>query len=200
MERIVGHICVGYLEGWENLEDQESLITKLLKNGSIDQLSEIVSFFWMQRDEITDKIRATIKPLWRNLFEVMSQNEEQLKYQEVISDLSRWLSLVEHMDEQVFEWLKLSVKYIETKFNSHFLIEYLVPHAAKTPALVGEIYLNMLALGVYPQYKKENIEEMVRTLYASGCKEIADRICISYLAKEIDFLKSIYEEHMGRKA
>ena len=94
------------------------------------------------------------------------------------------------------EWLKLSAQYIETNFNSSLLMEYLLPHAAKTPEKVGKILLHVLETGVYPQYKKEDVQNIVRELYARGQKEIADSICNSYLAKGIDFLKPIYEKNI----
>jgi len=195
IQRIADHICVGYLEEMESLEDQESLISKLIWSGSLAQVSEVISFFWMLRDKMTDKIRVKVRPLWGNLVKVLSQNKDDPEYRKAISDLSRWLSLIDSIDDQVFEWLKLSASYIETNFNSSFLIEYLLAHAAKTPEKVGKIILHMLGTGVYPQYKKENVQDIVRELYAQGQKEIADSICNSYLAKGIDFLKPIYEQN-----
>ena len=125
-QRVVGHICVGYLEEWEKLEDNKSLISELINSGHIVKLSAIIGFFWMLRDDVTDKIRAKIKPLWKSLIEVLSKKEQDPEYQKAISELSRWLSLVDSIDEQILEWLKLSAKYIETNFNSSFLIEYLL--------------------------------------------------------------------------
>ena len=199
IQRVVGHICVGYLEEWEKLEDNKSLISELINSGHIGKLSEIIGFFWMLRDDITDKIRAKIKPLWKSLVEVLSKKEQDLEYQKAISELSRWLSLIDAIDEQTLEWLKLSAKYIETNFNSSFLIEYLLPHTDKTPDRVGQVMLAMLDTDVYPQYKKENIVGIIRQLYTHQQEEIADTICNLYLAKGTDFLKPIYEENLKTK-
>ncbi len=199
VQRVVDHICVGYLEEWEKLDDNKSLISELVCSGHIGKLSEIISFFWMLRDDVTDKIMAKIKPLWKSLIEVLSKKEQDPEYQKAISELSRWLSLVKSIDEQILEWLKLSAKYIETNFNSSFLIEYLLPHTAKTPDKVGQVLLAVLYTGVYPQYKGENIEDIVRQLYAHQQEEIADTICNLYMAKGIDFLKPIYEENLKAK-
>jgi len=199
VQSIVGHICVGYLEEWEILEDKKSLIAELIDSDSISKLSEIIGFFWMLRDNMTDKIKTKIKPLWKSLIDTLSKKEHDLEYQKAISELSRWLSLIDSIDEQILEWLKLSAKYIETNFNSPFLVEYLLPHADKTPDKVGQVFDAMLSAGIYPQYKKEDIEGIVRTLYSHQQKEIADTICNSYMAKGIDFLRPIYGEHLKDK-
>jgi len=199
VQRIAGHICVGYLEEWEKLEDNKSLLSELVNSGHIGNLSEMISFFWGLRDNVTEETRAKIKPLWKSLIEVLSKKEQDLEYQKTISEVSRWLSLVDSIDEQILGWLKLSAKYIETNFNSSFLIEYLLPHTVKTPDKVGQVLLAVLDADVYPQYKRENIEDIVRQLYANQQEEIADTICNLYMAKGIDFLKSIYEENIKVK-
>lgn len=194
-ERLVQHICIGYIEDWEKLDDSASLIFKIITNRNINHLSAIVNYFWMLSDKLTDKITTKIKPIWKVLFELLMQNEGNPEYQKIISNLSKWLSLIDEIDEQILEWLKLSAKYIEADFNTSFFIEYLLKHAAKTPAKVGEIYLEMLDEGTYPYYEIENIQEIIQILYDHGQKKIADRICNLYGAKGFTFLKEIFEEH-----
>lgn len=193
-ERLVQHICIGYIEDWEKLDDSDSLIFKLITNRNINHLSAIVNYFWMLREKLTDTIKTKIKPIWKVFFELLTQNEGNPEYQKIISNLSKWLSLIDEIDEQILEWLKLSAKYIEV-FNTPFFIEYLLKHAVKTPAKVGEIYLEMLNQGIYPYYKIENIQELIQILYDHGQKKMADRICNLYGTRDFDFLKSIFEEH-----
>lgn len=201
-ERLVQHICIGYLEDWENLEDQESLIFQLIENKNINHFSSIVNFFWMLKDELTDKIKMKVKPLWKILYELVEQNIDNPEYQKLISNLSRWLSLIDKIDDEIFEWLKLSAKYIDRGkyITSFFFIEYLLKHAPKTPAKVGEIYLEMLKANIYPVDKEKDIQEIVCLLYDKNEKEIADRICNLYGAKGFDFLKDIYKTHRNDKS
>jgi len=199
-ERLVQHICIGYLEDWERLEDKESLIFQLIENKDINQLSAMVSFFWMLRDKLIDKIKIKVKPLWKTLYELVRQNEENPKYQKPISNLSKWLSLIDKIDDEIFEWLKLSAKYVDRDYNTPFFIEYLLKHVSETPAKVGKIYLEMLNANIYPDYKKEDIQEIVHLLYDNNEKEITDRICNLYGAKGFDFLKDIYETHRDDKS
>jgi len=194
-ERLVQHICVGYLEGWEKLDDDKSLMSQLIKGENAVQLSAVVNFFWMQRDKLDDRIRAKVKPLWEKLFEIVSRNERDLEYQKIASDLSKWLSLIDDIDQSTLEWLKLSAKYAQMHFATPFFIEYLLEHVSRTAAEVGEIYLEMLTSDVYPDYKKEDIQKLVSLLYDQGQKKTADKICIMYGAKGFDFLRAKYAEY-----
>ncbi|MCK4241164.1 MAG: hypothetical protein KAX30_06040, partial [Candidatus Atribacteria bacterium] len=198
--RLVQHICISYIEGWEMLDDRNSLICKLIENKNATQLSEIVNFFWMLRDKLTDKIKAKVKPLWGELFEIVSQNIEKPEHQKVISELSKWLSLIDEIDDETLEWLKLSVKHIGGfAIDTSFFVEYLLKHAPTEPEKVGEIYLEMLRSDIYPDYKKEDRVSIVQILYEKGHKRLADRICNMYGAKGYDFLRELYEKHKGDK-
>jgi len=193
---LVGHICVGYIEEWEQLGVSDNLVYKLLELGRIEHINEIIDFFWMLNGKLTDKIQVKIKPLWEILIEELMRHEEVFDYKKAIAELSRWLSIVDTIDDQVFEWIKLSIKYSEPNYNFSFLMEYLLKHTSKTPEKVGKLFLYILECGDIPLYKKENIQGITRELYNKGQKEIADTICNSYMAKGVDFLKTIYAEHI----
>ncbi len=187
------------MKDWEELEKEESLITQLIKNANTNQLSAVVSYFWMLRDKLTAKIKTKIKPLWKVLFELATQNEKTPEFQKIISDLSKWLSLVDEIDDEIFKWLELSAAYVNIDYNTTFFINYLLDYVYKTPREVGEIYLDMLKADIYPDYEKEDIQEIVQTLYKQGQKSSADRICNQYGAKGFDFLENIYAENLQQK-
>jgi len=199
MERLVQHICVGYIEDWERLDDTNSLIVNVIRKKTLVHLSEIITFFWMRRDNPTLNLKEKIKPLWRLLFNVCSENELNIEFQKIVSHLSKWLSLIDEIDEEILGWLKLSAKYIQKDFNTAFFIEYLLKHAPKTPARVGQIYLKMLDEGIYPDYDREDIQKIVLVLYDQNEKEIADKICIRYLTDGFDFLEPVYARHRNVK-
>ncbi|GAG62662.1 unnamed protein product [marine sediment metagenome] len=144
---------------------------------------------------ITDEVRIKVKPIWKVLFDVLSQKEESPEYQKIISNISKWLSLIDEIDDEILKWLKLSARYIQVNFNAPFFIEYLLKHAPCSPKKVGELYLEMLNSDVYPEYKMENIQEIVQILYNKKQKKIADKICNMYGAKGLHFLRTIYEKH-----
>jgi adenosyl cobinamide kinase/adenosyl cobinamide phosphate guanylyltransferase len=193
-DRVAQHVCVAYLEGWEKFEDADSLINLLINSNNVKHLSAVISFFWMQRKNTTEKVKNRIKPLWEQLFNRIAAKEENEEYQKLISDTSKLLSLVEKIDDDIFKWLKLSAKYINKNFNSPFFIEYLLKHVNESPKKVAELFLEILNSGFFPDYKKENILEIIGKISNGESKDTAIRICNLYLNKGFEFTRPIIKE------
>ena len=115
-----------------------------------------------------------------------------IDYQVVASLLFSWISLIDCIDAQTLEWLKLSARNLD---SVPYFIEDLVVHAKKTPLEVGKIYLEMLKHDKYFFYKEEKTQEIVRILYEKDQKSIANRICICFESKGYRFLREIYKEY-----
>ena len=194
-ESLVTHICVSWAIGSEEtLEDETSLIYQLINRGSPELLSALIHFFWRQRDALPAELKEKVRPTWRALCESFSRKKDVTEYQEVFSRLSGWVALVDQIDEKVLKWLKLSISSIK-RHDVAFFVEALRLHVSKTPAEVGEIYLDMLANETYPYYDRTDIEETVRILYRAGHKQVADRICNLYGEAGFDFLRALYDEY-----
>ena len=85
--RLVEHICTGWIEGSETLEDTTSLVYQLINSNKPDHLSQLVHFFWRQRSNLSPKVKAKVIPTWRALYESFSQKDDIEKYGEVLSKL-----------------------------------------------------------------------------------------------------------------
>lgn len=192
--RLVQHICSFYLIDKEKLDDENSLIYALVEKGSSEKLSDVVNFISRKRKNITDETRTKIKPLWKKIFDKASENENNGEYQQILSDLSKWLSLVEVIDRDSFEWLKHSAKYIDKSFNFYIFIKCLLIHVKNSPAEVGELYLVILENDIYPNYKIEDIQRLIENLYIMDQIDIANRICYLHERKGIYFLEEIYKK------
>ena len=197
LSRLIEHICTGWIEDNETFKDKTSLIYQLINSDNPKLLSEMVHFFWRQRHNTPDKVQSKVKPAWHALIEVLYPNSSKAEYQEILSALSGWLELIDKIDEETLEWLKLSAKYVERGFNSASFVEALREHVPQTPREVGMIYLEMLNNKVYPDYAPTDIQETVRILYNQGYKEEADKICNLYAAAGFDFLRSLYGEYQN---
>ena len=195
--KLIKHVCTGWIEDNETLNDETSLIYQLINSGNPKLLSEMVDFFWRQQDNTPDKVKSKVRPAWRALIEVLSQNSSKAEYQEILSSLSGWLELIDKIDEETLKWLKLSAKHVERGFNSASFVEALRKHVSQTPKEVGVIYLEMLNNEVYPDYPPTDIQETIRILYNQGYKKEADEICNLYAAAGFDFLRSLYEEYQN---
>ena len=196
-ERLVAHVCTGWIEDSEALNDKTSLIYQLINSENPNHLSHLIHFFWRQRDNLSEKMKAKVRPTWRALYESLSQKDDIGKYEEVLSKLSGWVALVDTIDAEVLKWLKMSTQYIRGLTDSAFFVEELLPHATKTPTEVGDIYLGMLLHNIYPYHDQEHIEGIIRALYNTGHKQVADRICNLYGAAGFDFLRSLYDENQN---
>ena len=195
--RFIEHICTGWIEDCETLNDKTSLIYQLINSDNPKLLSEMVHFFWKQRNSTSNKIKSKVKPAWRTLIVVLFPSSSKAEYQKILGSLSGWLELIDEIDKETLEWLKLSAKHVERGFNSASFVEALRKHVSQTPKEVGMIYLEMLNNKVYPDYPPTDIQEIVRILYNQGHKEDADEICNLYAAAGFDFLRSLYEEHQN---
>ncbi len=195
-ERLVQHICTGYLQNWEKLEDKSSLLYRLIDKNNPDQLSEIVSFYLMIGDRPIDKTK--LKPLWKSLFDIASLNIEKFEYQNIMSAISKWISLIDEIDDEIFEMLKYSAKYVEVDHNTSMFVEYLAQHVESDSEKVGKLYIEMLYAGIYPTYQDEDIKAIIESLYSNEQTELADRICTMYGEAGYDhmsFIRELYEKN-----
>ncbi len=199
LRTLVNHICVGWIEGWETLDDEGSMIYQLINSNNPDFLSALVHFFSRHGSNLSKKAQSKIRPAWSALFEVLFQNSDVAEYQSVLGSLSEWLSLIDVIDAEVLKWVKLSIKYVDRTFqpvNLESFIQALLKNASKTPKEIGEIYLgipeNVLSR-LWPGMPE--IRQTVRILYNKQHKKIADAICNRFGEVGLDFLKELYEEY-----
>jgi len=193
-EKVIQHICVGCIEDWEELEDPNSLISKILKDKKEYQIAEVVRFVEMFRENLTEKVKQKIKPLWERIFNIISKNEEKPEFQNIAVELIDWLNLVDKIDEDIFNWLKLSVKYID-QYNPGWVYRKFYKHIDKNPKKIGKLILEMLKHKVPVPYDIKDITNVVEVLYSENQKVIADEICNIYGESEYYFLIDTFKSH-----
>ena len=200
LEELVKHICTGWIEDSESLDDKASLIYQLIHSGNPNLLSAMVYFFSRRADNLSDKVKAKVIPAWRALFGVLSQRSNEVAYQKILSPLSGWLGLVDKIDAEVLIWVKASISHIGKTpgygLTLSRLIKALRKHAPETSGVVGEAYLGIPERIIWDlQSEKDDIIETVRILYNNGCKDIANEICNQFGQAGVDFLRPVYEEY-----
>jgi hypothetical protein len=193
-ERIIQHICLAYLEGWEKLEDLSSLIAKILEDKKEYQIAEVVRFVKMFHEKLNGKRKQKIKPLWSRIFNIISENVEKSEFQNIAADLIDWLKLIDKIDEDIFNWLKLSVKYID-QYNPAMVYRKYYEHIDKNPKKIGKLILEMLKYKIPVTYYEDDIEKIVESLYSRNQKEIADEICNIYGKNGYYFLKDTFKRY-----
>ena len=189
LRNLVQNIAIAYLAGWEKLSNNDSLICMLIKSQNPEHLSELIKFIWSLRKNENKPQNEKIKLLWKDILsEISPLLEIDDQYCKIASDLSLWLSLIDEIDNDIFTWLSISAKYFTDTWSSGFFIEYLKDHVKKSPKEVGELYLIMLNANHYPDYKEEDIFEIIETLIKSNELDTVQKIYNLYLIKSSPLL------------
>lgn len=193
-ENIIHQILIGYLEGFEEIEDESGLLIQILDIWKSKQIVELIRFLWWYGQRQSQEKRQKILPLWKIIFEKASQDITNVGNIQILSELNDWVLLTDDLNDDICNWLKSTVKYI--KPHEFEFIEQLIRHSEKKPKCTGEIFISMAESGHFFEYKKEEIIKFVTILYSKDEKKIADTICNLYLEIGYDFLQPVYAENI----
>ena len=199
---LVRHICTGWIEDSETLDDKTSLIYQLIHSGNPNLLAGVVYFFSRRADNLSDKVKVKVIPTWRALFEILSQRSDEAAYQNILVSLLGWLGLIDKIDAEVLKWVKLSTKYIDRSpqpINLELFIQALLKNASEMPKEIAEIYLGIPVNALSRLWPgTPEITQTVRIVYNKQHKKIADAICNQFTEAGFDFLRELYEEYQRR--
>ncbi len=193
--KLVQIIILGYLNEFEDIKNDESLISVLINRKNPEQLLHLVNFIWRMYDKFDEIHKEKVIPLWKLLVNSLKDYDDDPEIQKVFSSMIYWINLIDELDDTIYSYLKISARHIKADYNSIFLIEKLRLHVERTPKIVGALFIEILNSGTYPFYKEEDIQYIVSTLYERGEKQLADQICEKYWNQKIFFLKKIYDEY-----
>lgn len=193
-EKLVQNIAIGYLAGWDKFEDSSSLLRKLFDFDNPKHLSELVSYVATFGDK-NEAQKEKIKPLWKVIVDRVEPNLDKEEYRAIASNLTRWLKIVDTIDDDIYQWLLISARVIDDDWHSGMLVDYLIKHVTKTPKLVAGIYLQMLKHDIYPDYQINKVVEIVQALFELGESDKATRICNLYFAKGFEFLRDTFAKN-----
>jgi hypothetical protein len=182
-ESLLRHICLGYAEKWEEIQDG-SLIKNLLE--IYDSLDEIVRFFWIIAKNMKTEYKPRVKALWKHI----TDNNPNTQ---VTGKIMEWLNIFDELDDNLFNLCMAGAKYVEGH-HAHYIIEYLLKFLDDKSEEVGKILLEMVRnINLISDYKKEDVIKIVETLYNNQNKQLADDICNQYFDKQnLLFLRELY--------
>lgn len=199
-EHLIQHVCIGYLRNREKIDDPDSLFRKVIDAWKPEQIREVISFFWMQRNYLKDSpddkaIKNRIISFWKwvyeNKYKGKSETELIGEDRTILSNLAKLTTFLPKIDSEKFDWLMLSAPYINEDYNSPFFIEYLDNYEdKKNIGYIGEIFLKMLD-SFTPDYDQEHIRSIVEKLYLNEQTDNAGKICNIYGMRGYEFLRDI---------
>ena len=187
-EKIIQHICIAYMGEFDG-----ETIFDIIQSQNSNNIIEIITFIWHgYRDKYKKEDLEKIHALWKKIFDIF-EGESNSEAQDIFSELCKWFVFIEKIDKTNVELLKLSAKYSEKQHNSYFITEELLRLVKDNAKYVGDIYLHMIENNVYPDYKKEDIEETISHLLKSENTN-AIKICNKYAQRGIYFLNDLLKE------
>ena len=193
-ERVIENIVIAYLNDFETLYEENSLINILLIREQFDELMYLVWFIWTCCKDGDKKLRAKVYELWSLLIDKVDVSKTEDR--KLASQLCDWASFVEHIDEERMNWLRKIAPYAEESHNSYLLLENMARLSREQPFEANEIWQAMLEHSV-PAYPEEAMQEILENLVSKGDKgeEAAKETVNLYLKKgfkaPFDLLKKI---------
>lgn len=213
--RLVEHIVISYLRGYEelaekNMDDSESLFWLLLHESYDDEKQdrwpEIARFLGsvIGRTEKKQKeknapqaFHERIIDLWRWIFDKRNDLKTKLKedhYSSLLCNLAELTMLLETIDEENERWLMLSAQFVGKDSSSTFFLQYL-SEIVDPPSVkrIGKIYLEILKYDP-PIYETEPVRTIVKNLFTGDQEDkvTARTICNTHGEKGQYFLKDLY--------
>jgi len=219
--RLVEHIGIGYLQLDEflqpqNEDGQDSLFWIMLMTandiGKRDRWLDVVSFFWTltgkakrkkdkDSDEgLSDEEKKQIVTFWAWTFSNQNVVKDHLSedYSAFLGRLAELTNLLDKIDEEKEKWLLLCAPHIDSHQRATFFMKYLTEFEdEESVKRIGKIFRVVLETTT-PTFKQEDIELIVRRIYAKGVRDDADVICNTYGKRGVHFLKHIWEENQTR--
>ncbi len=193
-ERVIDNVCVTYLRGQEPIDGTGSLFREILEGWREEDIVDVISLFWQHRDaDLQKEHKERIFEFWRYSYERISADGEK-KNEKILSDLNLLAVFLDVICEDNKKWLLQSAPYVEKRWHSSFLLEYLNRLVEGNPQAVGEIIMAMLKQAI-PSYQEEHISLIVETLYKKDRQALANDICDRYGRAGYEFLRQIYEKY-----
>lgn len=164
-EKIIQNIAVAYVNNFEKLEDESSLIHILLIRRNYQELSQLIWFLWTLRKDGDENIRAKIFELWPRLLEVIDTKSREGR--KLVSKLCDWSVFVDEINESNKHLILAVAPFAEEDYNSHDLLESIARISAKQPFEAYEIWLRLLE-GTSRDFPEEAIKSALTNLVRAG--------------------------------
>ena len=169
---IIQYMCAAYNYEKINFDLDSPLFVSVVKGRNVSDYENIIQFF-----NINDKYISVekVKNLWRFMYSINKDLDcDVAKY--FIGESYRWLGFFNEIDDEIKEWMLLSVQNLQPLAASQ-VIKKLNNFSKKSPAQVGELLLALvLSEPRIPIYSELNkiVEELFELGYSKVSKHIAN--------------------------
>jgi hypothetical protein len=164
-DKVVQHIVVAFIDDFETLTEENSLIKVLLERRDFEELGHLIWFVWTLRKDGDDKLRHKVYELWPLLLNLVDFSSKEGK--KLASSLCHWAAFVENVDDDSKAWLLAIAPYADESHNSYDLLKSLARISDEQPFEANEIWLKMLQRSV-ADYPEEAIRSILANLVLQG--------------------------------
>lgn len=164
-DKIIQNIVIAYINDFESLEDESSMIHLLLARRQYQELSQLVWFVWTLRKDGEKNITIKVLELWRRLLEVI--NTSSREGGKIASKLCDWSAFVEYVNADNMKLLLAVAPFADEEYNSHAILESIARISAKQPFEAYEIWLELLK-GTSHDFPEEAIRTSLVNLIRVG--------------------------------
>ena len=202
-QHLVQHIALEYLLGKEDINNPESLFSKVLDAWNREKILDVISFFWSNQKYIGDekeeskKIVDKIVLFWKWIYNNKYKNKTDFNDDDkkILSSIAKLTIFLQQINEEYLQWLLLAAPYANESYNSSFFVEYLDKFDdPQSIVCVGKIFLKMLEHFI-PDFRQEDILSIVEKLYKNEQRDLANEISEIYGKKQYLFLRDLYEKY-----
>lgn len=216
-ERLVQHICLGYLYFSEllapnNDDGQESLFWKMLTQAEglnrSNRWLQVPSFFWVVAGRVVangqqdapKRIREKILEFWSWTYDQRDFVERTLAdgYGSFLTRMAKLTDLLDAIDETSEKWLLLCAPNVGNISDAMFFVEYLAKFDdEESVKRIGKLFLKVLE-SVTPTMRQEDIISIVRRIYEKGDHNDFRAICDTYARRGVHFLRPVWEAYQKK--
>lgn len=186
---IIQYMCAAYNYEKINFDLNSPLLVLVIKGRNTSDYESIIQFF-SRNDKHIDVEK--VRDLWRFMYDMNKDLDYDVaKY--FIGESYRWLGFFDEIDDEIKEWMLLSVQNLQPLATSQ-VIKRLNNFSKKNPVQVGELLLALvLSESRIPIYSE--LEKIVEELFESGNGEAAKHIANECLCKGYLGLREIVRKY-----
>lgn len=188
-KKVIQYMCVAYHYDKINFTLDSPLFVKVLNEKNVSDYENIIHFFVINDKHIPiEKVRE----LWRYMYKLNKELDNNVSMY-FIGESYRWLGFFDEIDDEIKEWMLLSVANLQS-FAASQVIRILVGYTKKNPTQVGELLFALVsAESQIPSHSK--LEKIVEELFEFGNAEVAKQISNECLRKGYLGLREVVRKY-----
>lgn len=164
-EKIIQNIVIAYVNDFEDLNEEASLIRQLVSRNQFSELSQLIWFFWTLRKDDDQQLESKALNLWSHLLGAIDLHTSEGR--KLASKLSSWTVFIREINDESRPLIFAVAPYAEESYNSYELLGSIARISKNQPAEAYEIWRRLLE-SAHPSYPTEAIQTSLSNLVKQG--------------------------------